>query len=435
MLHTGQSMLTEKLLEQIKTIPVIDTHEHMVYESIFLKNKYDFTHLMSYVGLDLGLAGFPCNFWHTGQSAVREGASVAAKWKGIEPYWDFVRTGVYGRAYRRLLKLFFDIDDLNDTSVHEISERIQDYQFAGVYDKILHQQFGIEVMLRVTDETACFEPRHFANVCYLGNYLDVYSGAQAESGMGQALPPDFESFRALLEQKLTQAISNGAVALKIGMLARQRPLNFCAHCQNEIETSYQFLREKAGGEWLDEETRLRLKAFQDAAYWKAFEFAAEHDLPVQIHSGLEFPQPWDGRPAALIPSIIRFPRTKFVIFHGSYPHIAELTGLAKSFPNVYLDLAWLHLLSRRQTQIWMSEWLDVLPHNKIFAFGGDVFLFFGICSHLELARENIAVVLGERINAGVCNFDEAIICAKRLFYDNPRNTFAFGNTNLKAKST
>jgi len=118
---------------------------------------------------------------------------------------------------------------------------------------------------------------------------------------------------------------------------------------------------------------------------------------------------------------------RFAVFHGSYPHLAELTGLAKSFHNVYLDLAWFHLLSEHQARTWLAEWLDVLPHNKIFAFGGDVFLFFGICSHLEIARENVAAVLAQRIADGRSDIDEAAQTVQLLFHDNPWNTFRFEN--------
>ena len=55
------------------------------------------------------------------------------------------------------------------------------------------------------------------------------------------------------------------------------------------------------------------------------------------------------------------------------------------------------------------------------------FLFFGACSHVEIARENIASVLAQRVKDGLCDIDEAEICARRLFYDNPWNTFAFEN--------
>ena len=67
--------------------------------------------------------------------------------------------------------------------------------------------------------------------------------------------------------------------------------------------------------------------------------------------------------------------------------------------------------------------MDVLPHNKIMALGGDAFLFFGVCSHLELARENVAAVLAERVVEGFCDLGEAEHTARLLFHDNARQVF------------
>lgn len=412
-----------ELLDRIKKLPVIDTHEHMTYEKDFLRGEYDFTSLMSYVGLDIGMAGFTRDLWGAAQSSVKSGESIEDKWKRIKPFWNYVNTGTYGRAYRRLLKLFFDVDDLDDNTVHEISGKIKDYQYEGVYDEYLHQKYGIRAMINVHNHTPLPEPQHFAPTFCIDEGLPAFS----RKGLGENPPKNFDEYKELLQARVRAAAQNGAVALKIGWFARQRRLDFVEHPSAEIEQSYSYLLNEADGDWLNSETKERLKPFQDAHFWAAFAVAGEIGLPIQIHSGLEFSQPWDGRPACLIPSLIRFPETNFAIFHGSYPYMAELTGLARSFANVYLDLAWFHLLSHHQARIWLAEWLDVLPHNKIFAFGGDVFLFFGICSHLEIARENVASVLAQRVSDGLCDMDEAEVCARRLFHDNAWNTFAFGN--------
>ena len=80
-----------------------------------------------------------------------------------------------------------------------------------------------------------------------------------------------------------------------------------------------------------------------------------------------------------------------------------------------------------QTRTWLAEWLDVIPHNKLFAFGGDELMFFECCSQLESTRENVACVLAERVAAGLCDIDEAEQCALGLFHDHPWDAFAFEN--------
>jgi predicted TIM-barrel fold metal-dependent hydrolase len=415
--------LEAELLGRLTGLPVIDTHEHMATEAEFLAGTYDFTSLMSYVGLDLGLAGFPAPPWGGAQSAVWSGDSVADKWNRIKPYWPFVRTGCYGRAYRRILQRFFGADDLDDDTVRAVSERIPEYQREGVYDGWLHGRYGIRVMLHVGGPEPTPEPEHFAPVWCFDGLAGAWSVEDLRSGLGQDPPPRFADFSDAARARIEEAASNGVVGLKIGGTARRRALDFAEHSPGDVEASYQFLLGKRDGEWLDAGVQARLKPFQDAAHWLVFERAGGLGLPVQVHSGLEFDQPWDGRPACLIPSIVRFPDTSFALFHGSYPHMADLTGMAKSFRTVYLDLAWFHLLSRRQARAWLAEWLDVLPHNKILGFGGDVHLFFAACTHLEIARENLAAVLARRVADGFCDLDEATVTARLLLHDNPQTLF------------
>ena len=421
--------IEEEMLERISRLPVVDTHEHMATEASFVAGEYDFTHLMCYTGLDIGLAGLSAEPWGGAQFAVWEGDSIDAKWRRMAPYWPHVRQGAFGRAYRLILKRFFDVDDLDSRTVHLVSERIAEYQRKGIFDEYLHGRYGIRVMLLVYGHmpVPAPEPEHFATVYHFSDLAGAFSAEEARDCLGEDLPAEAGDFLELVRGCVDTAAANGAVSLKIGWPGRRRPLDFVAHEPADVQESYTFLRERADGDWTDPDTALRLKPFQDASFWAVFEKAGELGLPVQIHSGLEFQQPWDGRPTCLIPSLNRFPETKFVIFHGSYPYMAELTGLAKGFPNVYLDLAWFHLLSRYQARAWLAEWLDVLPHNKIFAFGGDVVLFFNVCACLELARENVAAVLAQRVADGLCDVDEATQTARALFHDNPWQTFRLEN--------
>jgi predicted TIM-barrel fold metal-dependent hydrolase len=422
--HQG---IADELLSRLTHLPVIDTHEHMMTEAEFVAGEWDFTHLMSYAGLDLGLAGMPHGPWGGAQFAICAGETVQEKWQRIKPHWPHVRTGAYARSYRRLLRRFFGVDDLTDETALSVSSRIAEYQQAGVYRTHLQEQYGIRVMLRPDGFGPTPEPQHFGKVIYLDGVAGAWSREELRVGLGVEPPASFGEFRELFGRRIAETVANGAVGMKIGGTARRRPVDFDAHSPERVEKSYAFLIGASSGDWLSPGIAAGVKPFQDAAYWAAFELAGEHGLPVQVHSGLEFMQPWDGRPSALIPSLIRFPQTKFAVFHGSYPYMDELTGLAKSFANVYLDLAWFHLLSQVQARAWLAEWLDVLPHNKLFAFGGDVFLFFEACSHLELARENVAAVLAERVERGLCDLDEAEHTARLLFHDNPWSTFGMAN--------
>ena len=72
----------------------------------------------------------------------------------------------------------------------------------------------------------------------------------------------------------------------------------------------------------------------------------------------------------------------------------------------------------------MDELLDLVPINKIIAFGGD---YMGpvenIYGHLVMARENLAEVLGRRIKDNLLSESEALEIGKMWFYDNPKELY------------
>ena len=413
----------EDVLERIRALPVIDTHEHLVTEGDFVSGRYDFGHIMTYTGLDLGLAGMPHGPWGDAQWRVLEG-DPEEKWRLIAPYWARVRNTRYARCSMRALKRYFGVEELTERSAREVTERIKDYQYPGVYRRHLQEEDGIRLCVRCGGGTP--EPEYFRSVCYLDDVVGPITRSQIEQAAQGASCPSFESYVSCIDRYLDEAKQGGAVCLKIGWTARRRPLDFCEQTTSDVEEAFRFVleNERPAG---DAGVMERLKPFHDAAYWHAFAWARDNGLPVQVHSGLEFEQPWDGRPTCLIPTLVRFRDTRFAIFHGSYPYLHELAGLARSYANVTLDLAWLHLLSGRLTAFWLDEWIDILPLNKIMAFGGDSLLFFEVGPHLDMAREVVAEVLTRRVGRGECDLDEAVEIARVLFHESPREYFRLGD--------
>ncbi|MCL6630000.1 MAG: VOC family protein, partial [Armatimonadetes bacterium] len=55
----------------------------------------------------------------------------------------------------------------------------------------------------------------------------------------------------------------------------------------------------------------------------------------------------------------------------------------------------------------LDEWLELVPANKIFGFGGDLGSVEVAASHLKLARRNIAMVLSHKVNDGYFTVAEA----------------------------
>ncbi len=93
--------------------------------------------------------------------------------------------------------------------------------------------------------------------------------------------------------------------------------------------------------------------------------------------------------------------------------------MGKNFANVYLDLCWLHIISPKVARDCLSEWIETVPSNKIMAFGGDLSYVEGAWTHAEMARENVARVLAEKVDSGYMTEDDAAALAEKLFEPTP----------------
>ncbi len=143
-------------------------------------------------------------------------------------------------------------------------------------------------------------------------------------------------------------------------------------------------------------------------------------MVVAVHAGY-----WGDfrnlQPSNIIPILQEHPDVRFDIFHLGYPHVRDALMLGKGFHNVWLNFCWTHIVSQKASIDALDEAIDLVPSNKILAFGGDygarvIELVYG---HLVMARENIAKVLSRRIKNGSIKEDKAIDLAKQWFWDNP----------------
>jgi len=117
------------------------------------------------------------------------------------------------------------------------------------------------------------------------------------------------------------------------------------------------------------------------------------------------------------------PDTRFDLYHMGMPYVRETAIMGKNFPNVWLNLCWSHIISPKMTMSALDEWIDLVPVNKIIAFGGDYKNVENVYGHLVMARENIAKVLGRRVEEGLLTENGAIEIAQEWFYDNPKGLY------------
>jgi predicted TIM-barrel fold metal-dependent hydrolase len=154
--------------------------------------------------------------------------------------------------------------------------------------------------------------------------------------------------------------------------------------------------------------------------------AISRGLPIQIHTGLQEGNEnivANSHPELLTNLFMEYKEAKFDVFHGAWPYCGELGALAKNFPNVYIDMCWMHIISPSRSRTALSNWLDEVPASKIMGFGGDYLFVEGAYGHSVIARENVVHVLAEKVDDGVYKMDQAKKYARWLLRENPERLF------------
>ena len=167
------------------------------------------------------------------------------------------------------------------------------------------------------------------------------------------------------------------------------------------------------------------KTIQDYLFHWIIKKSIEYDLPFQIHTGYLAGDPnylENSNPLKLNNLFVKYPKAKFVLFHGGYPWTSEFIAMGKMFPNVYLDLVWLPQISREKAVLALDEMLDCVPYNKFF-WGGDCAFIEESTGSLEFAKSVVAEALSKRIARGLLTEDVAFDIVKRILRENAIEVF------------
>lgn len=163
--------------------------------------------------------------------------------------------------------------------------------------------------------------------------------------------------------------------------------------------------------------RLAAKPLNEFALHVAAAWAAQHNLPLQLHSGfgdrdldLRFANPLHLRPLLESDGLGRGP---LVLLHASYPFVREASYLVTVYPRVYVDISEAApLLSGPVLVRVLQDLLALAPVTRVL-YGSDA---WGIPDWLWLAARAVRRALGEALQ-GVAPSD-AEWAARRILRDN-----------------
>lgn len=437
-----------ELRQELDKIAIIDTHEHFILEQERLELELDLFYLFPhYASSDLVSAGMP----HTLLTEIRCGdGTLEEKWQKLRPYWQKIKNTAYSRALKIIARDIYDVEDIDDHSYQLLSGKIASSNNEGWYKHILQDKANIDSCIvnflgrgklyspasGIEDSLSSLDERLDMSIPPLG--LKMLKPVGCFDGLISIR--NFKHIRILEEEYNTsigtlndlievldlsfeERIKEGIIGVKT-VLAYNRSIHYRRTTQHEAENVFNRIFDHMGEgiSWRE------AKPLQDFLMHQLIRRAEDAGLPVQIHTGL---QEGNGNiiinsnPTQLVNLFIEYPRVKFDIFHASYPYTGELTTIVKNFPNVYADLCWVYVISPFAARRVLSEWIETLPSNKIFGFGGDYMIVEGAYAHAKMARDNIARVLAEKVAEGYFSSSEAVEFAHKILRDNPLEIFNF----------
>jgi hypothetical protein len=437
------SDLATRIKEVINAIQLVDTHEHLLAEEERHRAAQDFGYLFPhYASSDLISSGMPPSLLEAVRATARPvlvermgrigwirkpppfaaparpDMSLEERWAALEPYWERIRYTGYGTCLRIALRDLFGVQELTRQTVGPLSEALAASRRAGWYRQVLREKAGIAVSIQDDYRTAVdrelFVPvirlEHFACPMNRGDLRNI------EADTGQAIHSLDDLCRAMC-LALERALMDGAVGIKIG-LAYRRNIRFEKVARADAERVFTRLFGHLGeGPSWDE-----ARPLQDYMIHQIVRAAIDHDVPVQIHTGLQEGNEnllANSNPTLLANLFLEYREAKFDLFHGGYPYMGEALALAKNFQNVYLDLCWLYIISPSAGARMLHEAIETVPANKIFAFGGDFIIPEGAYGHSRMARQVVSRVLVEKVEEGWLSEEEAAGLARKILRENP----------------
>ena len=402
--------LVRSLIEFAGTVPTVDTHQHLGPETPVQTDLCQVLVQDNYLATALTAAGL------TPEAAARvadPAVPLLQRWQRLKPYWEAARDTSYGRAHLITYRDLYGARDLGDGEIEAVSARLaEDFARPGLFRRVFAERCGIDAVLSQGLPFAHERPafRWVARPLDIFDFKPdgVFDRTAREAGVEVRSADDVAP---AMDGILHAYRRKGAVGFKLAALPWKDPT------REEVKRAF---AERSCAEAAFPLTCLCVA--------RVAALAEQLDVPVAIHSGPAWTNWLDFRtwePTALIPLLTRFRGTRFDLYHAGIPHVTPSSALGQAFPNVWLNLCWAHIISAELARRAMREWLDLVPVNKVLGFGGDyqnrtVSLTFG---HLAMARQHMAEVLAERVEAGTMAVERACEILRLWLSDNPRRLY------------
>lgn len=417
--------LRNSLLAELQAIRTVDCHSHTCLSTEYAQHApWTLFRLMSYFERDFAGA-----LGKSSHEAYQDCTDDAQRWEVLRGVLDRCRNVSYWRHNLVMYQRFFGLeqDELTDHNWAAVNEAIQQRTAEpDWYRQVTEDVCNLETQVLNVPWFEDWEPRYFTCVLRMEPALELHSSntrKQLETHVGRELPT-LAAVHEALAQVIEEYRGRGSVGIKLAH-AYTRTL---ASENVPLHTASSLYARAVAGELL---SPAEIKALQDHLIFYLAQVAGELGQVFEIHTGTQ--GNWgvvpDSNPLHLIPLLLANRQTRFGLYHGGYPYSREIGMLGKHFPNVWLNMAWMYLVTMEGTRQSLSEWIDLVPGDRILGFGSDVPTPEFVYAHLAMARSCLADVLAQKVERDFLSEETALDLCHKLLRDNAMRLY-----NLKPRS-
>ncbi len=418
----------KKIKSAIEQIRIIDDHEHLPPESVLLKNGApDFFDIAvsTYVESDISIIG---NTFPHDDRFLDKLLPMEERWKSFQPLLARMKNTGYWRSTALGLEKVHNIKIKDAQSVEKINKSLEKIYRPGIYRKILYELGKIDCVFIYEEWDKGFPakdyPEFFRGVRYIDDAI-IFTMPKHVYDLEKRYHTSIRSLDDLekvYKKFVNESVESGVIGFK-SAAAYIRHLDYSSYSPEKAHSLLKKLLTFTKAEWKRGQA-LTVEQGEDLINYSMnlmLKIIEESGKPISFHTGLQAYGENEIRrtnPQFLIPLFKKYKNLNFDLLHGGFPYVTQFVELGKSWPNVFLNLCWNHIISPVGARAQLSEMLECVPVNKIFAFGGDQIYPEQIIGHLEMAKENCALVLAAKVLDGSFTLKEAKEYAQRIFRTN-----------------
>ncbi len=320
----------EKLYEEISkavfSIPIFDTHEHILDEKDRQGSNLDFSlFFMQYAGTDLLTSGLSEEEFADFQDPKTD---LEKKWDYFAKHWLNIKNTSYCKLVLEAIKDLYGFEGINEKNYKELSEKVRNTKDVKWYDRVIKEKSNIKMILNHLENipqanTTVLDREDFRPVINLDEIIctccreDILAWEKRFNINIYKLQDLLKAIDLIFEKK----DESGYKAVKT-TIAYMRSLKFEETTFEEADKVFSGLFKLNSFGFLEKKdflSKTELKPFQDFMVHYIIQKAVEYDLPVQIHTGifeLLYNDVSNSNPAYLINLFFKYKKCKFDIFHA-----------------------------------------------------------------------------------------------------------------------